>query len=169
MQTIWQKHDISLKRAANPKQIMTLTHSQEAMSKNVLAKTIQRNVLVTNKEHSCVGAVWDVRAPVLPPHPTTWDILTSCCVSIRLMVMGFTLFSQGTWVSSVSTCLGGLIRAIQVLHMDKLESFFALGHPKLAFEQEKRSWNARMGNGGLIRNRVGSRCSYMPTQGTVHM
>lgn len=39
--------------AANPKQIMTLTDSQDAMSRNVLAKTIQRNVLVTKST-----AVW---------------------------------------------------------------------------------------------------------------
>lgn len=75
---------------------MTLTHSQDAMSKNVLAKTIQRNGLVRNKEHSYVGAAWEVRAPVLPHRPTTSDILTSCCASVRLMVMGFTSLSQGT-------------------------------------------------------------------------
>lgn len=39
----------------------------------------------------------------------------------------------------------------------------------LAFGQERRSWNAGMGNGVLIGNRVRNRCFYIPTQGTVHM
>lgn len=152
----------------NPQQIMTLTHIYRMQWAQIFLQSKYKQIYYGERKST------NVRGQ--PGTSELWVCLlvpqqhqASCCASIRLIARGFASRTQGTQGSLVFTYLGGLISAILLLPLYTLESFFAFGQPRVAFGQVRRRWKTRMGNGGLIGNRIGDRIgirrswgSYMP-------